>query len=41
MEIIIEDDGIGREKAAELRKISGKLGQSIGVYNVKRRMDLL
>ena len=39
--INIEDDGIGRKKSALLRKESGKLGQSVGVSNVKRRMELL
>ena len=41
IEIVIEDDGIGREKSAELRIISGNIGQSVGVNNVKRRIELL
>ena len=41
LSIIIEDDGIGRKRSADLRNVSGKMGRSVGVNNVKRRMELL
>ncbi|MEQ9063059.1 MAG: histidine kinase [Vicingaceae bacterium] len=41
LEVVIRDNGIGRKRARELKELSGKDNTSIGVYNVRRRIDLL
>lgn len=41
MMVTIEDNGIGREKSQELKKINGQTHRSVGTYNIFDRIKLI
>ena len=41
LEMSVIDDGIGREQSAESKRANKKKHKSVGIMNVKRRIDLL